>query len=71
MGTEFPEEKLERKRKAAESRLEGSSSNPITLEETENPKPKQQDTAKANTSTQVKSKQQPEKKRSRLEEIIP
>ena len=70
LGTEFPEEKLERKRKAVESRLERSSSNPIMLEETENPIPKQQDMVKANTSTQVKSKQHPEKKRGRLEEII-
>ena len=60
LGTEFPEEKLKRKRKAAEARHKGTSVNPITLEETEDHKPKGQEMVKASVSAQVKSAQQPE-----------
>ena len=40
LGTEFPEERQERKRKSTGAGLRGTSANPIALEETEDPKPK-------------------------------
>ena len=70
LGTEFPKEKQERKRKASEDRAKGASSNPITLEETEDPKDEQQSNACKPISTLARSEKPPEQKRSRLEEII-